>query len=207
MEPRPKAIEDVLLLVPKDKLDQRKEEYSGIEVQPLSFSSQELQVGHWLFLMGAVGNQLYMRQLKSVMRGIRNTMSLEGLRSGIDASSMQDGQKERAHERLDIAEPYIDDSTTLSEHIRPGRLVIVDLRDEFIGKDEALGLFVVLLQLFGDAKHEGLKFNKLVVFDEAHKYIDSPELVSGLVEVVREMRHKGTSVMVASQDPPSVPLA
>src|SRR5579864_1296478 len=26
-------------------------------------------------------------------------------------------------------------------------------------------------------------------------------------EVVREMRHKGTSIMVASQDPPSVPVA
>jgi hypothetical protein len=45
------------------------------------------------------------------------------------------------------------------------------------------------------------------VFDEAHKYIESPDLVAGLVEVVREMRHKGTSIMVASQDPPSVPVA
>lgn len=31
--------------------------------------------------------------------------------------------------------------------------------------------------------------------------------MAGLIEVVREMRHKGTSIMVASQDPPSVPLA
>ena len=46
-----------------------------------------------------------------------------------------------------------------------------------------------------------------MVFDEAHKYIGSPDLVAGLVEVVREMRHKGTSIMVASQDPPSVPTA
>jgi hypothetical protein len=29
----------------------------------------------------------------------------------------------------------------------------------------------------------------------------------GLIEVVREMRHKGTSILVASQDPPSVPTA
>ena len=91
-------------------------------------------------------------------------------------------------------------------------MIIVDLRDEFIEKDEALGLFVVLLQLFADAKrldHEGREhpFNKLVVFDEAHKYIESPDLVAGLVEVVREMRHKGTSIMVASQDPPSVPVS
>ena len=53
----------------------------------------------------------------------------------------------------------------------------------------------------------GKAFNKLVVFDEAHKYIESPDLVAGLIEVVREMRHKGTSIMVASQDPPSVPVS
>ena len=31
--------------------------------------------------------------------------------------------------------------------------------------------------------------------------------MAGLIEVVREMRHKGTSIMVASQDPPSVPVS
>jgi hypothetical protein len=74
-------------------------------------------------------------------------------------------------------------------------------------KDEALGLFVVLLQMFAEVTYQGRPFNKLVVFDEAHKYIDSPDLVAGLVEVVREMRHKGTSILVASQDPPSVPTS
>jgi len=78
-------------------------------------------------------------------------------------------------------------------------LVIVDLRDEFIDKDEALGLFVVLLQILAEATYQGRSFNKLVVFDEAHKYMGSPDLVAGLVEVVREMRHKGTSILVASQ--------
>ena len=66
---------------------------------------------------------------------------------------------------------------------------------------------MVLLQKFAEATYEGRQFNKLVVFDEAHKYIDSPDLVAGLVEVVREMRHKGTSILVASQDPPSVPAS
>lgn len=204
---RPQAIQDVLLLVPNDKLTERQNEYPGIEVKPLLFASSELQVGHWQFLMGAVGNQLYMRQLKSIMRGLRNDMSLTSLRTGIENSSMSDTLKDLASMRLDMAAQYIDDDARISAFIRPGRMVIVDLRDEFIEKDEALGLFLVLLQLFGDAKHDGAKFNKLVVFDEAHKYIDSVELVAGLVEVVREMRHKGTSVMVASQDPPSVPLA
>ena len=109
--------------------------------------------------------------------------------------------------RLNCAAEYIDDNAHLGEVIRPGRLVIVDLRDEFIEKDEALGLFVVLLQLFADVRYAGEAFNKLVVFDEAHKYIENPDLVASLIEVVREMRHKGTSIMVASQDPPSVPVS
>src|SRR5437660_10485394 len=95
----------------------------------------------------------------------------------------------RARLRVDI-----DDSVRLKDEIRPGRLIIVDLRDEFIEKDEARGLFVVLLQLFADAKYRDenggeRSLNKLVVFYEAHKYIESPDVVSGLVEVVHEMSH------------------
>lgn len=204
----PRALEDVALLVPADKLDERRAEYPGIDVHPLKFAANELQASHWRFLMGAVGNQAtYIRQLNRVMKQLRHDLTLAGLRQGIDGSPLPDHLKDMARMRLDLAAEYIDDSVCLSDLIHPGRLIIVDLRDEFIEKDEALGLFVVLLQLFADAKYQGKAFNKLVVFDEAHKYIESPDLVAGLVEVVREMRHKGTSIMVASQDPPSVPVS
>jgi DNA phosphorothioation-dependent restriction protein DptH len=204
----PQSLNDIVLLTPKDKLDARRAELPGIEVRPLSFSANELQASHWRFLMGAVGSQAtYIRQLNMIMRSLRGKLTMEGLRQGIDQARMSDHLKELAMMRLDLASQYIDDSADLGSLLRPGRLVIVDLRDEFIEKDEALGLFVVLLQLFADTTQEGNSFNKLVVFDEAHKYVDSPDLVAGLVEVVREMRHKGTSIMVASQDPPSVPVA
>lgn len=209
----PRALADVLLLAPADKLEERKHEYPGIDVRTLKFGAAELQTSHWRFLMGAVGNQAtYIRQLNRVMKSLRDDLTLEGLNQGIEASSLPDHLKALAKMRLELASEYIDDSVRLKEEIRPGRLIIVDLRDEFIEKDEALGLFVVLLQLFADAKYHDEKgaersFNKLVVFDEAHKYIESPDLVAGLIEVVREMRHKGTSIMVASQDPPSVPAS
>ncbi len=203
----PKALSDVLLLVPADKLEERRAEYPGIEVQPLLFAAAELQASHWRFLMGAVGNQAnYIRQLNRIMKQLRDELTLDALRQGIEDSRMPDHIKELAYGRLELAEEFINDDSRLSEMIRPGRLVIVDLRDEFMEKDQALGLFVVLLQLFAEVTFQGRKFNKLVVFDEAHKYIESPDLVAGLVEVVREMRHKGTSIMVASQDPPSVPV-
>lgn len=203
----PQALSDVVLLVPADKLVERRTEYPGIEVRALQFAAAELQASHWRFLMGAVGNQAtYIRQLNRIMKQLRDDLTLAGLRQRIDQSHMPEHIKELARGRIELAEEFIDDDTNLGEVIRPGRLVIVDLRDEFMEKDQALGLFVVLLQLFAEATFEGRKFNKLVVFDEAHKYIESPDLVAGLVEVVREMRHKGTSIMVASQDPPSVPV-
>ena len=163
---------------------------------------------HWKFLMGAVGSQsMYLRQVNLIMRKLRDQLTLAGLLDGVESSALSEHLKDLANTRLQFAAEYIDDTRQLSEVIRPGRLVIVDLRDAFIEKDEALGLFVVLLQIFAEATYEGYSFNKLVVFDEAHKYIENSDLVAGLIEVVREMRHKGTSIMVASQDPPSVPVS
>ncbi|MEU4243449.1 hypothetical protein [Actinoplanes sp. NPDC026619] len=203
----PAALTDVVMLTPSDQVETRRAEYPAIEVHPLRFGSGELRASHWRFLMGALGNQsTYIRQLNRIMRANRSGLTLDALRDGIDQSTLTDQIKQLAHQRLDLAADYIDDSFRVQDLVRPGRLIIVDLRDELIEKDEALGLFVVLMELFAEATAEGERFNKLVVFDEAHKYIESPDLVHGLVESVREMRHKGMSILVASQDPPSVPI-
>jgi DNA helicase HerA-like ATPase len=203
----PQALSDVVLLAPEAQVDQRRVQYPGIEVHPLAFSSAELKAEHWKFLLGAVGNRsTYIKQIAKAIRKHRNNLTLDTIRQELADSRMPDHIKDLAEDRLDLAAQYIDDNVQLTSLIRPGRLVIVDLRDDLIEKDDALGLFVVLMQLFADARDGDRRFNKLVVFDEAHKYIDSPDLVAGLVESVREMRHKGMSILVASQDPPSVPV-
>jgi hypothetical protein len=204
----PQALRDILILTPADKVEERRAEYSDIEVRPIAFSALELKASHWKFLMGAVGStSMYIRQIKLIMQGLKDNLTLASLREGIEKSGLGGNLKELANMRLTFAGKYIDDNQRLGDLVRPGRLVIVDLRDEYIEKDEALGLFIVMLQIFSEVTYEGTCFNKLVVFDEAHKYIENAELVSGLIEVVREMRHKGTSIMVASQDPPSVPVS
>lgn len=204
----PRGLKDTVLLVPISKLETRRQEYPDLEVLPLTFAASELKAVHWKFLMGAVGSSsMYIRQITQIMKKLRDRLTLDALRAEVENSTLSDNLKELAQLRLQFAAEYIDDSQKLSECIRPGRLIIVDIRDEFIEKDEALGLFVVLLQIFSEAMYQGQMFNKLVVFDEAHKYMESQDLVSGLIEVVREMRHKGTSILVASQDPPSVPIS
>ena len=204
----PEALKDILILTPENKVGERRSEYPDIEVKPIAFSASELKVAHWKFLMGAVGGQrMYMRKIVQILRTLRGNLTLDTFRAGIDSSDLSDNLKSLALTRLSFASEYINDSERLQDLFCPGRLIIVDLRDEYIGKDEALGLFVVMLRIFSEATYRGHTFNKLVVFDEAHKYIENSDLTSGLIEVVREMRHKGTSILIASQDPPSVPVS
>jgi DNA phosphorothioation-dependent restriction protein DptH len=207
---RPQGIDDVVLVVPKAKLAERQAEYPDLRVEPLALSSAELSIQDWRFLMGAVGSQaLYMKHLNSIMRDLRGNLTLLGLRNAIQNSALLNtSQRELALSRLTLAAEYLDDSVRLGQLMAPGRLLVVDLRDEFLDQDDALGLFVIMLNIFANARlPDGQPFNKFIVFDEAHKYMGNQELTGSIVTAIREMRHKGVSLLIASQDPPSLPNA
>lgn len=204
----PENVEDVILLTPKDKIEERQLEFPSIKVLPIAFNSNELNVQDWMFLLGAIGNDsAYIKQLKSIMKEQRRNLSINGISEGVeDSILLSNSQKALARQKLSFASEYIDDNFVLKENLKPGRLIIVDLRDEFIVKEEALGLFVIMLNIFSSVKAiDGNHFNKFIVFDEAHKYMDNKDLTSTIVTAIREMRHKGVSIMIASQDPPSLP--
>lgn len=201
------AVPDVLLLSTADTVDRRRAEFPAVRVEPIAFASQELTVADWRFLMGATGNDaLYLKIVNEVMRARRHDLTLEAIRAGLVAANLSDSQRTLAETRLEFAARFIDDSRSLRSLLKPGRVVIVDLRDEFVERDEALGLFVTMLNVFSGAGMGEDRFNKLIVFDEAHKYLGGP-LIGQVVEVIREMRHKGVSLVVASQDPVHVPPA
>lgn len=204
----PGCIKDVILLAPESQVETRKMEYPDIDVHPIGFDSSELSVKDWMFLLGAMGNDsTYIKELKQIMKACRYDMSLANIRNGVaNSDHMSSSQRSLAEQKLDFAEEYISDGNKLQQYLKPGRLVIVDLRDEFIEKDEALGLFVVMLNIFSSVmKVDGRAFNKFIVFDEAHKYMNNKELVGSITTAIREMRHKGVSIMIASQDPMSLP--
>ncbi len=201
----PQGLEDVVVLTPEAKVEERRREFPGLDVRPIKFASAELGK-KWRFLLGAYGNDaLYLRQMMAIMRRYREDLTLEDLRREIADTELPKNTRRLAEDRIRLAEPYIDDSQHLSAILRPGRTVIVDLRDEWIEKEEALGLFVVMLEIFAKSQFDGQDFNKLVVFDEAHKYITESDLIAQVVRIIREMRHQRTSVVIASQDPLSVP--
>jgi DNA phosphorothioation-dependent restriction protein DptH len=204
----PGNIKDVVLLAPESQVETRKAEYPDIEVYSIGFDSSELAVRDWMFLLGAMGNDsTYIKELKQIMKACRHNMSLQNIRNGVaESDHMSSSQRSLAEQKLDFAEEYITDGNKLQQYLKPGRLIIVDLRDEFIEKDEALGLFVVMLNIFSSVMQiDGKAFNKFIVFDEAHKYMNNKELVGSITTAIREMRHKGVSIMIASQDPMSLP--
>jgi hypothetical protein len=110
-------------------------------------------------LLGAYGNDsLYVRQLVAIMRRHRNNLTLDVFRSEIEEAELSKSARQLAEDRLRLAAPYIDDSRLLGSLLRPGRTIIVDLRDEWIEKDEALGLFVVMFTDFRCAKARDARF-------------------------------------------------
>ncbi|MGI8552043.1 MAG: hypothetical protein ACR2PL_14845, partial [Dehalococcoidia bacterium] len=203
----PTGVQDLLVLTTADLLEERRQEFSGVRIEPISFSSSELTVADWRFLMGATGSDaLYLKLINEIMRKARADLTLAAIQAGIASAPLSDAQRTLAETRLEFAARFIDDSRSLRSLLRPGRLIIVDLRDEFVEKEQALGLFVTMLNVFSGAGLGGEPFNKLIVFDEAHKYMGGP-LIGHVVEVIREMRHKGVTAIIASQDPVNVPPA
>lgn len=202
------SVKDVILLAPEAQVELRKAQYPDLEVHAIGFDSSELSVRDWLFLLAALGNDsAYIKELKQIMKACRYNMSLANIRQGVaNSNHLSASQRALANTKLDFAEEYISDGCKLQQYLRPGRLIIVDLRDEFIEKDEALGLFVVMLNIFSSVMTvDGKAFNKFIVFDEAHKYMNNKDLVESITTAIREMRHKGVSIMIASQDPMSLP--
>jgi hypothetical protein len=127
----PQGLEDILVLAPADKVSARQRAFPGLTVEPIAFHPAELTIQDWRFLMGAVGNDsLYIRELNLILRVLRDNITLEGLRQGVEESQLSEAQRKLVRLRLRFAEQFVRDGDRLRNKLYPGRLVIVDLRDE-----------------------------------------------------------------------------
>ncbi|KAI1773111.1 hypothetical protein F4818DRAFT_118241 [Hypoxylon cercidicola] len=84
----------------------------------------------------------------------------------------------------------------------PGSLTIVDLSDPFFSSDDACTLFSICLSIFLEERH---KCGRVVVLDEAHKFLaqsgEAEVLTNDLLSIIRQQRHLGTRVFIATQEP------
>lgn len=204
----PVGLSDVVLLTPKNLVESRRGDYPGLEVRPLAFASKELGVEDWMWILGAKGpDSAYAKQARQVLKACRRNMTLAEIEKAVEAdASIAQAHKSALMQRLDSVADYVDDSAPVSDALRPGRLVVVDLCDEFIDESDVLSLFVAMTGVFSRV-NPSERINKLMAFAEANKYMSCPDLAPAWAAAVDDVRRKGVSVLISSHSPASLPTA
>jgi hypothetical protein len=85
---------------------------------------------------------------------------------------------------------------------KPGTLTIVDLTDPVVDEDSACALFDICLSIFISQTTCG----KIIALDEAHNYMNEKSAAAAnfterLLKSIREQRHQGARIVIATQEP------
>ncbi|KAJ3967831.1 hypothetical protein EV361DRAFT_462620 [Lentinula raphanica] len=189
----------------------------NITVEPLLFDESELDAQAFLSLM-AVGSSdnapLYIQIILSILRDLGESFSYQAFMTSLESrkKTFNPAQLAGVEQRLALLNSFMAGKKTkrlrweaLSGHKRrfsPGELTIIDLSDPFIDPASACGLFEVVTRLFVCTE---VDTGKVLVVDEAHKYLTSSQHPSGftkaLLSLTRQQRHLGMRVIISTQEP------
>ena len=212
----------MLVLVSPSNYLQRKEQYPpGIRVAPLLFSWNALTAKHIKSLMRISDgdSQLYVSTLLAELRRFQREgekPTFAHFWECIEEKCTVKGQNGPLLQRRALLEALVKESATnkdlretgggdLSTLLEEGMLVIADLSDPLLSPEEANSVFEVLLEQFRSGRVGGKNGGgKLLVLDEAHRYVSGNEtdgLSRSIVDTVRLMRHEGMRVAISTQSP------
>ncbi|KAI0742148.1 AAA-like domain-containing protein [Irpex lacteus] len=211
------AVPRIVVYVSPSSIESMRKMYKGINsritVEPLQFSQEELDAKAFLSLM-AVGSSesapLYMQTVLSILRELGEKFNYKQFMDRLEEKkqSLNPVQLNGLKQRMELLQTFLDKSkkSTPPSRFAKGQLTIIDLSDIFIDPHSACGLFEIVTRLFVRAK---LDTGKLLVVDEAHKYLSAHKRESGLTKelssLVRQQRHLGMRVILSTQEPTVVP--
>jgi len=205
---KPMAIPSVTVLAYERELPRRETDYGGLRKFPLQFRPAELTAIHWEILMKTPDRETeYMNVIRDIIQKLhyQERLTIENLEHEVETDQrLSPLQQKRARNRLIFARQWISDRRPYewSEILQEGSLTIVDLRMQMLQPSDALSLCLVTTDLIRCTKNG---VNKMVVFDEAHEYVHSKELVQDLENALTQIRHDGMSFIFASQYPTRIP--
>jgi len=101
--------------------------------------------------------------------------------------------------------PHICDAFPLRRLRRPGRLIVLDLRDPWMGKQEAMTLGNIGISVL-TRRDEEQTFHTLLRIDEQHEFLKDPGSRALLGLLQRKRRHLRLSLLNTTQHPELVPL-
>ncbi|KAE9410324.1 hypothetical protein BT96DRAFT_871161 [Gymnopus androsaceus JB14] len=203
----------VKVFVSKSSLNRMKNVYApltqrgNVTVEPLLFDESELDAQAFLALM-AVGSSenapLYIQMILAILRDLGESFSYQKFMVALEKKkkTFNPAQLTGLEQRLALLNSFLGSEKKSNSRFSPGELTIIDLSDPFIDPASACGLFEVLTRLFVRAEVET---GKVLVIDEAHKYLSSSQNASGLTKALlsltRQQRHLAMRVIISTQEP------
>ncbi|THH12311.1 hypothetical protein EW146_g7741 [Bondarzewia mesenterica] len=188
-----------------------------IQVRPLYFAESELDASAFLSMM-AIGSSeaapLYIQTVKSILRTLGEKYTYDAFIDILEMKkqSFNPAQLSGLQQRLELLQTFTlpRKKGMKAEKARPrfsrGKITIVDLSDPFIDPSSACGIFEIMLRLFERAD---VSTGKVLVVDEAHKYLSETRAASGLTKallsLIRQQRHMSMRVIMSTQEPTVIP--
>ena len=204
----PRGIDRINVLGYEPELKRRQSEYSNASLFPIKFLPQELSAEHWEILMKPPSpNAEYMHIVRKIIQNLfyANCLTFANLKRAIeDEEGLTSLQRQKLDNRLKFAETWISDHRDYkwSDVFTSGTLTVFDLRMQASSKDDALRLCLILTDIVRKTSNN---VNKTIIFDEAHEYVDSKDLIDDLENAITQIRHDGLSFILASQFPERIP--
>ncbi|KAI8933441.1 hypothetical protein NX059_010055 [Plenodomus lindquistii] len=209
--PKAKVKNITVLVSPSNNGIRRCYERPNVRVVPFRLNAKTLNISTLLTLMAVNETStvpLYMARVEAILRSIAmkspdGSMDYRLFKQLLAKEKFDAVQSNMLEMRLNLLESFLDLTGTATElKFPPGAVTIMDLSDSFVTPNTACILFKLGLDQF---VHSTQSTAKLVVLDEAHKYmLDSPGstlLNDRLKTAVRLQRHEAVRVIVSTQEP------
>ncbi|KNZ73824.1 hypothetical protein J132_09465 [Termitomyces sp. J132] len=211
---------EVRVFVSQSSLNTMKTVYAPlgehVTVEPLMFSESELDAQAFLSMM-AIGSSdsapLYIQVILTILRELGESYTYKAFMRELEnqKKKFNPNQLSGLDQRMSLLTSFLAKDKkgyglTRTSRFAAGRLTIIDLSDPFIDPASACGLFEIIVRLF---VRSDVGTGKVLVVDEAHKYLSSSRGTSGLTKALlmltRQQRHLSMRVIISTQEPTVVP--
>jgi len=182
----------------------------NVQIRPLRLQPRHLNISTMLSLMSLGKNDtvpLYMAQVTKVLREMaihsRGSFDYLEFRARLDALPLDRLQTFFLDQRLDLLDSFLDlKGESSGNYFLDGGVTILDLSCPFMDQSTACILFRVAIDLF---LHAHPSRGKMIVADEAHKYMTDTTAAMALTEtflnIIRQQRHLGVRIIISTQEP------
>ncbi|KAJ6493234.1 hypothetical protein C8R45DRAFT_1212645 [Mycena sanguinolenta] len=203
------ALPPVTVLCSPSNINRRRRAYASlpqVRVEPLYLSERDLTADRMLAIMACDNLDtmpLYMHTALHIIRtmGI-DAFSYAEFKRRVRAERLNPAQRAMIELRLQLLDAFVPPGAReIETYFGAGGLVLVDLTDPFLDGLTATVLFDIVLGAFTQWQ---TTCGKLVVLDEAHKYLtnsDSARLTQSVSNIMRLQRHLATRFIIATQEP------